>query len=150
MKVDFNDEKREFKTLEGVTIRQNRLDVLIAVKAQEITGKQIRDVRTACSILEENNIKFSLLFNEGGKPLTLKVACTEVLNQPEVNDRGQIKEGVEVRYKKSKLMERIFEAKGEIEFESDEIALIKRLLAESNYLNVVLLQAFDWLEGKTK
>lgn len=148
MKVNFNDKDRTFKTLEGVTITHNRLDVLVISKASQIAGKQVMNVMQATLILEEKGIKLSSLFAGLGKPLTLKTVCTETLNVSETNDRGVQIESAEVRYKKGELMKRIFEAKEEASFDSKEITLIKESIARSNYLNVVLSQAFDWLEGE--
>lgn len=150
MKVNFDDKVRTFKTLEGLLIRRNNLDIMIVVKASEIVGRQIFDVKQGATILEENKVKISLLFDEQGKPLTLKTVCIDVLNAPRGNQRGEKNDDWETRYKQGKLMEKIYGAKGEIELDSDQVTQIKKLLAESNYLNTVLLQAFDWLEGKEK
>lgn len=148
MKVNFDDKVRTFKTLEGITITQNRLELLVIMKASELSGRQILDVKQATLILEKKGIKLSSLFSGIGRPLTLKAVCTETLNISETNERGRQIESAEVRYKKGKLMKRIFEAKEEISLDSKEITLAKESIARSNYLNVVLQQAFDWLEGE--
>ena len=148
MKVNFDDKKRTFKSLEGITINQNRLDILVIMKASEIAKTQVMDVKQAALILEEKGIKLSSLFTGIGRPLTLKDVCTEALNDSETNERGVQIESAETRYKKGNLMKRIFEAKEEISLDSKEITLAKESIARSNYLNVVLRQAFDWLEGE--
>lgn len=148
MKVNFNDKERAFKTLEGQVIRQNRLEILVAMKASEIIGKQVLDVRQAVLILEEKGVKVSDVFQRNGEPLTLRSVCVEVLNPPEVSDRGKREEGWKVRLEKGRLMEEIYKAKEPLSLNSDQIGLIKRLLAESGHQNIVLRQAFDWLEGE--
>ena len=148
MKVNFDDKVRTFKTLEGVTIRQNRLEILVAMKASEVIGKQVLDVRQAVLVLEEKGMKVSDVFRVNGEALTLKSVCIEVLNPPEVSDRGKREEGWKPRYEKAKLMEMIYTAKEPLSLNSDQVGLLKRLLAESGHQNIVLRQAFDWLEGE--
>lgn len=148
MKVNFNDKDRTFKALDGTTIRQNRLEILVAMKATELIEQQVLDVRQAVKILEEKEVKVSDVFEENGKPLTLKSVCTDVLNAPEVNERGERKESWKTRYEKGELMKEIWEAKEPISFTSDKIKMIKDLLAKSSYSNIILHQAFDWLEGE--
>ena len=148
MKVNFDDKTRTFKSLEGETMRQVRFDTLVVLKASEIAKRRVLDVKQASLILEEAGVKFSSLFDDLGKPVTLKAICVDVLNPPETNDRGERKEGPEVRYKKAKLMGRIYEAKGEIDLTTEQVSQVKKLIAESTYSNVVLFQAFDWLEGE--
>ncbi len=148
MKVDFNDKVRVFKTLGGEVIRQNRLEILVAAKASEIAGQQVLDVRQAVLILEEKGVKVSDVFKRNGEALTLRSVCIEVLNPPEVNERGKREEGWKVRLEKGRLMEEIYRAKEPLNLNSDQIGLLKRLLAESGHQNIVLRQAFDWLEGE--
>ena len=148
MKVNFDDKKRTFKTLEGEIMRQVRLDTLVILKASEIAKRRINDIKQAALILEEAGVKFSSLFDDLGQPVTLKKVCIDVLNPPETNDRGERKEGGEARYKKAQLLRKIYEANNDISIDVKETALIKDLIAKSTYSNIILGQAFDWLEGE--
>jgi len=147
MKVDFSEKTTTFKTLEGEIIRQNRLEILVVLKATDITGQPVQDVRQAVKILENNNVKFSDLFEEHGKEVTLKTVCVDLLNAPPKDDKKI--DGNE-RYERFKLSERIHGADGEIEITSEKVSLVKKLIAESQYSNLILGQAYRWLESDEK
>jgi len=149
MKVNFGDETRTFKSLDGEVLRQNRFEVLVVMKASEIAGEQVLDVKQAAKILENNNEKFSDLFDDSGKPVTLRMICVDVLNSPGKEDKKL--DGNE-RYERFKLAERIHgcEESGEIEITAEKVSLLKKLIAESQYTNVVLGQAYRWLEDDEK
>ena len=150
MNVNFDDKVRTFKALNEEVLRQNGLGILVVARASQILGARVYDVRQAVEILENKGVKISSLFADNGKALTLKTVCIDVLNPPETNERGESKEGWKVRYEKGELMKRIYNAKGEINIEVEEISMIKRLIAASTYSNVILNQAIAWLEGKEK
>ena len=146
MKVNFDDNVRTFKTLDGLTILQNRFDVLVAVKASEISKTPVRDLKQAVKILEDSGIKISTLFDERGQPLTLRLVCVDVLNTPETSPPDKRSSGSE-RHAKYKLSERIYNAVGEVELTSENVSMLKQLIADSQYTNIVLGKAYDWLEG---
>ena len=148
MNVNFDDKVRTLKTLDGTIIRNVRLDTLVIIRASAIAKREVYDIRQALQILEKSGVLISSLFNETLKPLTLKTICIEALDNPGQTNQGEKRQSAEERYKRGDLIGRIYKAKGEIDLDPKEVVLIKDLLAESNYLNTVLHQAYDWLEGK--
>ena len=143
MKIDFSDKKRVFKTLEGEVIRQNRFDTLVVLRASELAKRQVLDVREAARILEQNKVVFSELFEGVGKEVTLRMVCIELLNGPATKDDKTLTG--EKRYDMFKLSEKIW-AGGVVDITAENVALLKQLIADSGYSNLILGQAYRWLE----
>ncbi|MCW4050360.1 MAG: hypothetical protein NWE89_11565 [Candidatus Bathyarchaeota archaeon] len=82
--------------------------------------------------------------DEKGQPINLRKIITRALLTLHQSERAN---GVE-SYKRCKLAERVYEADKELEIESEDITLIKRLIGEL-FAPIIVGQAYDALEGKT-
>lgn len=77
-----------------------------------------------------------------GKPLTLKLAAVTVLTFPFDDERAL---SGDEKMKRAKLAMQIYDADGEIELKSEDIALIKRL-AGKYYSPLPVMRIYDMLE----
>jgi|SRR4051812_41291525 hypothetical protein len=119
MRIDFN---KELKHFDGEVMREGD-----SVFLQKENG-QIQEV-----LLK-------------GKVVALKTVCVNAVNG-RFQDEPQL--SVEEHTKRFKLAMDIFSSNGDgFELESEQIALIKKLLAKTNYPPLVVGQACEMLEGK--